>query len=756
MKRYIKEECFRTFAVRICLLILVLLAPIRSFAVGWAPTDAGLIVKFEEYDQFLLSVWIDLDEDGVEDEGEEFFVCDIPSWQPNDTAQSPFNYSGYGNFFKLRRQTAGATKPSDYSIWTVKKSLTHSTTVPGEDANFRLDGICYTMWSQNIDNGNPSKTLVTTGGNFKFLGELTSSEGNANACDVAFAVPTVQARKNMDPDNTLGKGGVFDGATGVGFAGMVYREVYMFMKPRQNEPISYDHFGLVTVNRTKVDQKWGAAKPTDSGNNTVNPGKTAYIYSDSKHNRTTRTLFRLYIYTGHSFGYCPSTYFFAHDEQDVVKYRTNESKKPAAYTAEHKIYTIDHHHCMERVASTSIYKTDPLSIPADDSTYYYIGKNQEYYSRAKKHSLTGTDADSAFSQFRNIRRLRVKDLADAAQAFIPEPGAYGQIVVDTTTKAENLGATFEPAGYFLKVSSGKNIRLIQTAEHEWTTEEVWTITPAWANLQIKATLFTGDKFSEDDPGADIRDWSRMVTGTSIPLSGSAESVVGKTGRARIYTNRTDSNGGLEFFEVDSMHYVRYHNNGHFGSDIPDQYAVLGNTRVMIQEPRLMEGYKFIYWTTVADTTGVPFTKYVPGTTVDLESAPVVAGKHVLDLYAQAAYTGAIHVAISFLKDGKRYFMTNPGQAPRYARARNYKDWTNVWQGMSDINNTNSNYLSTYKIVGQPTCQECNTDEYVLDPHRETMHGSEDSLVFYDKIQPADAEYIGLYFDTVPDDVILSN
>lgn len=53
----------------------MLMAPVAIYAVGWTPTDAGLVLNFEPGDQFLLSVWIDLDSDGVEDQGEEFFVC---------------------------------------------------------------------------------------------------------------------------------------------------------------------------------------------------------------------------------------------------------------------------------------------------------------------------------------------------------------------------------------------------------------------------------------------------------------------------------------------------------------------------------------------------------------------------------------------------------------------------------------------------------------------------------------------------------
>ena len=110
---------------------------------------------------------------------------------------------------------------------------------------------------------------------------------------------------------------------------------------------------------------------------------------------------------------------------------------------------------------------------------------------------------------------------------------------------------------------------------------------------------------------------------------------------------------------------------------------------------------------------------------------------VLNLYAIAIYKGTINVAISFLKeDGKRYFLTHPGGAPRYARARHYDDWTNVRQGIGNADNSNPNYLSSYKIIGKEgECAECAVGEYVLDPRHETMYGAEDSLVFYEDYQP---------------------
>ena len=109
-----------------------------------------------------------------------------------------------------------------------------------------------------------------------------------------------------------------------------------------------------------------------------------------------------------------------------------------------------------------------------------------------------------------------------------------------------------------------------------------------------------------------------------------------------------------------------------------------------------------------------------------------------------------------MKDGQRYFLTHPGVAPRYAGIRHFEDWVNVWQGMADVNNNDPNYISTYKIIGKETvCAECESDEYVLDPHNETMKGAVDSLVFYENFHPENEEYIGLY-DSIPYYIVANN
>lgn len=702
------------------------------FGAGWTPTDAGLFVNLQPDDKFLLSVWIDDDGDGVEDAGEEYFVCHY-----NGYTGGKFSY-GTGNFLKLIPQDAGATEPSGVSIWTVDTALTRPTGA--------LGGVSYTMWSSS------GYTLQTTGDAWSMLGNLSNNTSDGNLCDVVFCVPTVRASTNMDPNGTLnashtalgrnkGTGTpwptwAFDGKSGTGFLGMTYREVYWYDIPRTGgDPKCYANAALVTFNTTLTTQYWRTNRVA------VEKGKAFYIYADvdKGHHLTPRTLFRLYILEEYPFVSVPQSYFFAWNEQDYVRYRkvTSKSNLTASdSTTYRKIYSIDHLTAMQREGSTKIYKTGGMQVPSPDSAYFYVGKNDAYRSSQAGVSLGPTAG--AYSQFTTIKQLPVKPLADAGYSTFAAPaGAYGKMVVDTTSGADNLGVTFEPAGYFLRTSSGVNVRMHETAPGEWTSEQMWTIDSAWAAQSIKATLYTGSAFSASDPGADIAGWSEMVTGTSIKTT-EGDGVVDKSGWARIYAGNNTKNGGIVFVLADAEKYIRYHNNGHFGVDIPDQHPSTEGEALTVQAPRLLNDYKFDGWYTASDGTG---TKYSPGDKVDLDT---IAGG-VLQLYAKATYKGSINVAISFVKDdGKRYFMTHPGIAPRYAHSRHFDDWTNVWQGMADVTNADPAYINTYKIIGHP-CVECKADEYVLDPHREMARGAEDSLLFYENFQPATEEYIGLYY-----------
>lgn len=284
--------------------------------------------------------------------------------------------------------------------------------------------------------------------------------------------------------------------------------------------------------------------------------------------------------------------------------------------------------------------------------------------------------------------------------------------------------------------------------------------PNTQSLTIKATLYSGAEFSETDEGFDVKGWSEYVVGNTVPLADDpSKTVAGNmTGWARVYTNKSSKNGGLEFVRAEKDKYVRYDNNGHFGAVLPNTHLQTGKTSVVLSEPRLLEGYNFRGWYTKADTTAGDGTWYKPGDVFTFTDSDG-DGKDSLILYAQANYTGGIGVAISFMKDdGKRYFLTHPNtSAPRYARARHFADWTDTYQGMSDAKNTDPRYLSTYLLIGNNTvCKECSDGEYVLDPKRETVHGAIDSLMFYEHFMPANEEYIGLYYVAGEFNKILAN
>ena len=734
----------RAQIARILLLLFLALASIRALAAGWTPTDGGLVLNLKQGDRFLLSVWVDVDGDGVEDEGEEFFVYNY-----NRYKGGYFNYTE-GSYLKLLPQEAGATEPSDMSIWQVGAPL--------DRGNYALGGIVYTIW-------NDGKTLRTTDNStFKFYGDLTSDYGHNDACDAIFVLPTDRVGVvSFDPNNTLGRNaadtldkagvnvkGRFNSHLGTGFLGMHYREVYWLEIPRRNQPRAYTNAALVTFNTTKDPTSWYAGK--------IAPGHAAYAYADNTsqkpHHKTTRTVFRIYMLDD-PINSCGS-YLFATDVQNKnKKYRKSETMNDS--TPARKIYTWDRFYCMEHVgdASSKIYKSGYMNVPAgatskDDSLFYYVGKHDTYVNAGSATRLDPTG--TAVSQFKYIDSLRIFALKDSLQPngkpFIAPAGAYGRMVVDTTSTKQNLDVAFEPKGYFFQTNSGANVNMRQVDDSTWIVDEMWYIDPKYMELQARIMLYTGAEFHASDAGAAIAGWSVYVNATDIPVVGGSGTASGKYGWARIHTNRAAQNGGMEFVVADQTKYVHYNNNGHFGATIPDQHPEAGKTTVAVQAPRLMDGYKFICWTDVADTTSGPFTKYHPGDSVTLSGA--------LTLYAQARYTGSIHVAISFMKDGQRYFLTHPGVAPRFASIRHFEDWENVWQGMKDINNSDPNYISTYKIIGKETvCAECDSEEYVLDPRSETMKGAVDSLVFYENFHPDHEEYIGLYYES-PSYIIANN
>lgn len=707
-------------------LLLFAWLPVRVAAVGFTPTEGGLYVNLQYGDRILLSVMID-DDNNPATPDVEYFVCHYPGYTGGHFGYTNWDDKGSGNILKLIPQDAGATEPASPSIWTIDEPVPFR--VSGK--TYPLDGIAYTMWSTNP--GGDSYTLVCSPSSaFKYQGYLTREADHANICNAVFIVPTDRGDKvtSFDPNNTMGRGTKFNGEKGYGFLGLPYREVYWLDIPRGNSnPVAYLNASVVSFNTTTSNYKYS------NNAETAKPGQAMYAFADNKHKPTMRTIFRLYVLDDTMTSSCPDGYFFAYDEQDSVRYVTDFVKTPDTYTTWRKIYTIDHLKCMDSIPGTKYWQTDYMYVPDKDNLYYYVGYKNKYCH---------TDRDDAFnSQFKNIDSLRIQHLGITAPR-----GAFGRLIVDTTqTAKQNLGVSFKPAGYFLRTSSGRNIRMRQTGDDEWTCEEMWHITAAYAALQIKATMFTGTEYSDTDTGMDIPGWSVMVTGTDVPLAdGSGNVHGGLNGWARIHTDSTDPNGHMEFVLANGTRHIHYDYNGFFGTQIPDQYPMANETSVTVEEPRLAGGFDFAGWTTNADGTG---TTYQPGDVINLPEGE-------LTLYAQATYTGTIHVALSFLQNGERYFLTHPGvAAPRYSRARRVTDWTDTYQGMANAENVEPNYINTFKLLTYPDpCTKCAADEVVLDPRREKQYGAIDSLVFYENFSPTDEEYPGLYY-TDPN-VILAN
>ena len=728
------KVCKNELRVRILLLISVVMYSVGMWGAvyDFTPTDGGLVVNLKQGDQILLSTWVDVNGDGDEDDGEEFFVCHYPGY----TTGSYFGYTdwdgGKGNFLKLVPQAADATEPASPSIWTIDDPVTFLYS----GKNYPLDGIAYTMWSTN-PNGDSYTLLTSSGNSYKYQGDLTRERNNANICNAVFVVPTNRSTvTTFDPNRRLytlegrteDAQGRFNGEKGYGFLGLPYREVYWLDIPRGNAPVSYTNASLVGFNKTLNSITYS------NGDGTARPGQALYAFGNKdKHHNTPRTIFRLYVLNDPLTSTCADSYYFAYDEQDFKQYNKNFAVTPATYTTKKKTYTIDRLVCMERLGETEYYVSDYMNVPMSDSTYYYVGYQNKYCH---------TDQGDAFnSQFKQIDTLKIHYLGLKAPR-----GAYGQMMVDATqTGKQNLGVEFQPGGYFLRTNTGRNIQLRPSDDYKtWTCEEMWHITAEWAALSIKATMFTGSEYDEHDEGADIPDWSVPVVGTSVPVVGGG-SIINRDGWARIHIDSKDLNGHIEFVPANPTRHIHYDNNGCAGDTIADQYPMHEEISVTIREPRLVKGFDFLGWTTNADGTG---TLYTPGQVVELPAGTTT-------LYAKATYTGTIHVALSFKKaDGKRYFLTHPGTAaPRFSRARSIAEWTDAYQGMANADNVDNRYINTFKVLTHPSpCAECEPDEVVLDPRREMRFGAVDSLLFYENFAPGGEEYLGLYY-TAPNTVL---
>lgn len=334
---------------RILLLISVLFASVEMFGDGFTPTEGGLVVDLKKHDRFLLSVWIDVNGNGTEEQGEEFFVCDNSTY--TGAAGGRFKYAA-SHTLKLIPQDADATEPSPFSIWTVDTALVRPE-------NERMSGrkeypaICYTMWSKD------GYTLLLNG-NFMTQGAMTNNKNHTNTVDVVFVVPTGRATTSFDPNGTLGRGPKFSGVKGIGFLGMSYREVYWLDIPRNNIPKSYTNASLVGFNTTLSDYKY----PTDK-KQTATPGQALYAFADDKHKPTKRTLFRLYTLDEQTVSSCPeSNYYFAYSQRFWGRYRIGpgtvggKTKTLTDSTTLASFLTMDRLTCMDSIPGTTYYQTD--------------------------------------------------------------------------------------------------------------------------------------------------------------------------------------------------------------------------------------------------------------------------------------------------------------------------------------------------------------------------------------------------------------
>ena len=215
--------CFKKLKVRFLLLISVLFVSVGMWGAttyDFTPTDGGQVVNLKPGQQILLSTWVDVNGDGDEDEGEEYFVCHYPGY-----TGGYFSYTNWdgdkGNFLKLIPQDPGATEPASPSIWTIDEPVPFL--YKGKIDS--LDGIAYTMWSTNP--GGDSYTLLTSSGtSYKYQGDLTRETDNANICNAVFVVPTNRSTvTTFDPNKTLttlegrtqDAQGRFNGEKGYGF-----------------------------------------------------------------------------------------------------------------------------------------------------------------------------------------------------------------------------------------------------------------------------------------------------------------------------------------------------------------------------------------------------------------------------------------------------------------------------------------------------------------------------------------------------------
>ena len=167
--KYMSKLFFRySSVIRILIVSMALFTAPRMFGAGFTPTDGGLVVNLKPGQRILLSTIVDMNGNGVEDPGEEFFVCHHTSYTGGYFSYTNWDDKAKGNILKLIPQDAGATEPGPVSIWTIEEPVPFKS----GGKTYPVDGIAYMMWSTNP--GGDSYTLVASPGkSFKYQGYLT-------------------------------------------------------------------------------------------------------------------------------------------------------------------------------------------------------------------------------------------------------------------------------------------------------------------------------------------------------------------------------------------------------------------------------------------------------------------------------------------------------------------------------------------------------------------------------------------------------
>ena len=398
------------FKVRFLLLISMLFTSVGLYAVGFTPTEGGLVVDLKKGNKFLLSTMID-DDNNPATPDVEYFVCHYDKYTGGH-----FKYTS-GNTLKLIPMSVDDSLSvvkikdgSSLAIWTVDTALASTS------GGWKLDGVAYTMWSKY-------GYTIQLDDRFKTQGKLSNNKSEIYLANVVFVVPTRAATTSFDPNNTMGKGTVFSAEKGIGFLGMPFREVYWMDFSRSHEP-RYINAAVVSFNTTQKDTTY--AKPDEGSGLKVPKGQAIYAFADKKHKATKRTLFRLYVLDETTVSACPeSKYYFAYSQRFTTRYRKDEETPNPTYTGTVSYLTMDRLTCMDSIPGTEYWQTDLMTVPDIENARYYVGYKNHFPHMKDKAPFEG--------QYTWMDSLPLQHLP----ALKAPKGALGRMVVDTNKTDSN-------------------------------------------------------------------------------------------------------------------------------------------------------------------------------------------------------------------------------------------------------------------------------------------------------------------------------